>query len=169
MERKPQNLKNHVKLDPPFHLFIGPVFFISWIISAVMLVRHPGFLAAWAVVFMTAAVVAIFRIRQYALKVQDRVIRMEERLRLASLLPEELVGQANDSTYGLAAGIWTRDIKKAHRLASRLRAGTVWINCYNIFDAALPFGGYKQSGWGREMGHEVLEQYTEVKAVCAAL
>jgi phenylacetaldehyde dehydrogenase len=81
----------------------------------------------------------------------------------------ELVTQANDSVYGLAAGIWTRDIQKAHRLASQLRAGTVWINCYNIFDAALPFGGYKQSGWGREMGHEVLEQYTEVKAVCAAL
>jgi phenylacetaldehyde dehydrogenase len=81
----------------------------------------------------------------------------------------ELVTQANDSVYGLAAGIWTRDIQKAHRLASQLRAGTVWINCYNIFDAALPFGGYKQSGWGREMGHEVLEQYTEVKAVCTAL
>jgi phenylacetaldehyde dehydrogenase len=81
----------------------------------------------------------------------------------------ELVAQANDSVYGLAAGIWTRDIQKAHRLASQLRAGTVWINCYNIFDAALPFGGYKQSGWGREMGHEVLEQYTEVKAVCTAL
>ena len=81
----------------------------------------------------------------------------------------ELVTQANNSVYGLAAGIWTRDIQKAHRLASQLRAGTVWINCYNIFDAALPFGGYKQSGWGREMGHEVLEQYTEVKAVCAAL
>ena len=83
--------------------------------------------------------------------------------------PSELVTQANDSVYGLAAGIWTRDIQKAHRLASQLRAGTVWINCYNIFDAALPFGGYKQSGWGREMGHEVLEQYTEVKAVCTAL
>ena len=65
--------------------------------------------------------------------------------------------------------MWTRDIKKAHRVASLLRAGTVWINCYNIFDAALPFGGYKQSGWGREMGHEVLEAYTEVKSVCAAL
>ena len=54
-------------------------------------------------------------------------------------------------------------------MADKLRAGTVWINCYNVFDAALPFGGYKQSGWGREMGHEVLEQYTEVKAVCVAL
>jgi phenylacetaldehyde dehydrogenase len=83
--------------------------------------------------------------------------------------PDEVIPRANNSTYGLAAGIWTRDIKKAHSIAAKLRAGTVWINCYNIFDAALPFGGYKQSGWGREMGHEVLEQYTEVKAVCAAL
>ena len=83
--------------------------------------------------------------------------------------PSDLVPKANDSEYGLAAGIWTKDIQKAHRVAAQLRAGTVWINCYNIFDAALRFGGYKQSGWGREMGHEVLEQYTEVKAVCTAL
>ena len=57
--------------------------------------------------------------------------------------------------------------RKAHRIAGRLQAGTVWINCYNVFDAALPFGGYKQSGWGREMGHDALELYTETKAVCA--
>ena len=83
--------------------------------------------------------------------------------------PEEIIARSNDSTYGLAAGIWTRDIAKAHRTAARLRAGTVWVNCYNIFDAALPFGGYKQSGWGREMGHEVLDLYTETKAVCLGL
>ena len=83
--------------------------------------------------------------------------------------PEELIPRANQTEYGLAAGIWTRDISKAHRIAAELRAGTVWINCYNIFDAALPFGGYKQSGWGREMGHEVLEQYTETKAVVIGL
>ncbi|MGR6919903.1 aldehyde dehydrogenase family protein [[Actinomadura] parvosata] len=82
---------------------------------------------------------------------------------------DEIAAQANDTPYGLGAGIWTRDISKAHALASKIRAGTVWINCYNVFDAALPFGGYKQSGWGREMGHEALEAYTEVKSVCTQL
>ena len=82
---------------------------------------------------------------------------------------DQIAAEANDSEYGLGAGIWTRDISKAHALAKKLRAGTVWINCYNVFDAALPFGGYKQSGWGREMGHEVLNNYTEVKAVTTQL
>ena len=83
--------------------------------------------------------------------------------------PGEVQVSANDTVYGLAAGIWTRDIGKAHSLAEQLRAGTVWINCFNVFDAALPFGGYKQSGWGREMGHEVLENYTETKSVCVRI
>ncbi|MCC6795992.1 MAG: aldehyde dehydrogenase family protein [Candidatus Hydrogenedentes bacterium] len=82
---------------------------------------------------------------------------------------EDIAPIANDTVYGLAAGIWTSDISKAHRAAAQLRAGTVWINCYNVFDAALPFGGYKQSGWGREMGHDALENYTETKAVCIAI
>ncbi|QSR88378.1 aldehyde dehydrogenase family protein [Methylacidiphilum caldifontis] len=79
---------------------------------------------------------------------------------------EEIAPVANQTIYGLAAGIWTKDISKAHRLAAKLKAGTVWINCYNVFDASLPFGGYKQSGWGREMGHAVLDNYLETKSVC---
>jgi phenylacetaldehyde dehydrogenase len=81
----------------------------------------------------------------------------------------ELVERANNNPYGLAAAVWTKDISKAHEIAHDLRAGTVWINCYNIFDAAMPFGGYKESGWGREMGHDALELYTETKAICARL
>ena len=72
--------------------------------------------------------------------------------------PEELIPTANDSSYGLAAGVFTRDLSKAHLTARALRAGTVWINTYHVFDAAMPFGGYKESGWGREMGHKVLEE-----------
>src|ERR1700722_7240952 len=82
---------------------------------------------------------------------------------------EDLIGRANHNEYGLAAGVWTRDIAKAHRIANALKAGTVWVNCYNIFDAALPFGGYKQSGWGREMGHEVLNLYPQTKAVVCGI
>ncbi len=81
----------------------------------------------------------------------------------------EVPSVGNETNFGLAAGIWTSDLSKAHRTAKQLRAGTVWINCYNVFDAALPFGGYKESGWGREMGAEALENYTETKAVCIQL
>jgi phenylacetaldehyde dehydrogenase len=83
--------------------------------------------------------------------------------------PEEIVPVANDTSFGLAAGVFTRDISKAHRTAKRLRAGTVWINTYHVFDAAMPFGGYKQSGWGREMGSQVLNNYLETKSVVTAL
>ncbi len=78
---------------------------------------------------------------------------------------DEVVRQGNLSVYGLAAAIWTMDIKKAHRLARELKAGTVWINAYNAFDAASPFGGFKQSGFGRELGVHALESYTQIKSV----
>jgi len=78
---------------------------------------------------------------------------------------DELVLRANDSPYGLAAGLWTRDLRSAHRVAAQLKAGSVWINCWNVVDPASPFGGYKQSGWGREMGKNVIDAYTETKSV----
>lgn len=79
--------------------------------------------------------------------------------------PEELVRQANDSDFGLSAGIWTNDIKQAHRLAEAIKAGTVWVNCFNMVDPATPFGGFKQSGWGREHGRASMELYSETKSV----
>jgi phenylacetaldehyde dehydrogenase len=82
---------------------------------------------------------------------------------------DQIVKRANDTVYGLAASVWTQNLGLAHKVARSLRAGTVWINCHNVFDASLPFGGFKQSGWGREMGAEVLHNYTETKAVTIAL
>ncbi|WP_370529762.1 aldehyde dehydrogenase family protein [Alkalihalobacillus sp. AL-G] len=78
---------------------------------------------------------------------------------------DDVIDRANLSNYGLAAGVWTENVRNAHYVANRLKAGTVWVNCYNAFDAASPFGGYKQSGIGREMGSYALDNYTEVKSV----
>jgi len=78
---------------------------------------------------------------------------------------EDLVAKANDTNYGLSAGIWTSDISKAHTVARRIKAGTVWINCFNAFDTAVPFGGFKESGFGRELGRQALDLYTGEKAV----
>ncbi|HZZ85466.1 MAG TPA: aldehyde dehydrogenase family protein [Anaeromyxobacteraceae bacterium] len=77
----------------------------------------------------------------------------------------DAVRLANETAYGLAAGVWTTDVKRAHRVSRALRAGTVWVNAYNLYDPALPFGGYKQSGFGRELGEAGLDAYTETKSV----
>ena len=82
---------------------------------------------------------------------------------------EEVIARANTTDYGLAAAVWTRDIGKAHAIANRVRAGTVWVNCYDVFDAAAPFGGFKRSGIGRELGEKALDNYTELKTVTVAL
>ncbi|HWA98118.1 MAG TPA: aldehyde dehydrogenase family protein [Pirellulales bacterium] len=82
---------------------------------------------------------------------------------------DEIVKRANNTSYGLAAAVWTRDVAKAHHLASKIKAGTIWVNCYDVFDAGAPFGGYKMSGMGRELGEKGLEAYTETKTVTVSL
>jgi acyl-CoA reductase-like NAD-dependent aldehyde dehydrogenase len=101
---------------------------------------------------------------------EARIVREEIFGPVVSILAfddtDEVIRRANDTRYGLTAGVWTESIATAHRLADALHAGTVWVNCYGVFDAAMPFGGYKESGWGREMGGIVLDDYTETKTVC---
>jgi aldehyde dehydrogenase (NAD+) len=82
---------------------------------------------------------------------------------------EDMIRRANNTFYGLAAAVWTRDVSRAHLFAKRVRAGTIWVNCYDVFDAAAPFGGFKMSGYGRELGEEGLRAYTESKTVTIAL
>ena len=90
-----------------------------------------------------------------------------------SILPfkdaDDIIDRANSTYYGLAAAVWTRDVAKAHQFAARVRAGTVWVNCYDVFDAAAPFGGFKMSGMGRECGEIALSNYTELKTVTMSL
>jgi acyl-CoA reductase-like NAD-dependent aldehyde dehydrogenase len=82
---------------------------------------------------------------------------------------QEAAKIANGTIYGLVSAVWTRDIRVAHRMAAQIKAGSVWINTYNGFDTASPFGGYKQSGFGRDLGSYALEQYTNVKSVWVSL
>jgi acyl-CoA reductase-like NAD-dependent aldehyde dehydrogenase len=78
---------------------------------------------------------------------------------------EQVAEEANKIQFGLSGAVWTRDIKKAHKFASHIKAGTVWVNCFNMFDPQMPFGGYKMSGYGRELGKHSIELYTNIKSV----
>ncbi|RUZ82677.1 aldehyde dehydrogenase family protein, partial [Mesorhizobium sp. M7A.F.Ca.CA.001.14.1.1] len=82
---------------------------------------------------------------------------------------DKLAKDANDTEYGLAASIWTNNLGAAHRLAAKIKSGTVWVNCHNVNDVTMPFGGFKQSGWGRELGEQALQLYTETKTVAIRL
>ena len=82
---------------------------------------------------------------------------------------DELITKANDTQYGLACAVWTKDINKANRVAQAVRAGSIYVNCHSVVDPAMPFGGFKQSGWGRELGTDSIDAYLETKAVCTLL
>ena len=95
------------------------------------------------------------------LPISDEAIAEAARL----ILGGEPVAVPTETVYGLAAAVWTKDVSKAHRIARSIKAGTVWVNTYNLYDPALPFGGFKESGFGRDQGRDALEKYTQTKSV----
>ena len=118
--------------------------------------------------FTHEAMTAGFRsVHALALRCHDQVIGALNLFRTTpgALDEDDLVAKANSTIYGLVAGVWTSDVARAHRVAHALKAGTVYVNCYHIVDAVTPWGGYKQSGWGRELGPYALDLYTELKNV----
>jgi len=118
-EKVPQNLANHARFDPPFHFFVAPVFAITVIIAIVHLVQHPCFTSAWLVVLAIAAITALFKIRLYALKVQDRVIRLEERLRLAILVDKPLRARITELSESQLVGLRFASDAELPALAAR--------------------------------------------------
>jgi Family of unknown function (DUF6526) len=121
-EKVPQNLANHTRLDPPFHFFVLPVFAIAVISAIVHLVRHPGLHSAWMVVFIIAAATAVTRMRIYSLRVQDRVIRLEERLRLAILVDKPLRSRITELTEAQLVGLRFASDAELPALAARALA-----------------------------------------------
>jgi hypothetical protein len=118
-EQPTQSFARHARYDPAFHFFVLPVFVASWIMSIVFVVRHPGYYAAWGVVLATATLIAVFKIRTYSLRVQDRVIRLEERLRLAAVLPESTRPQIAKLKEGQLIGLRFASDEEVAVLAQR--------------------------------------------------
>lgn len=124
-EKRPQNFANHVRFDPPFHFFVFPVFVISWIVSVVFCALHPSFWSFWLIVFATAMVVAGLKIRTYPIKLQDRVIRLEERLRLAGLLPDAMRAQISRLTEDQLIGMRFAPDEEVPALVEQALAGNL--------------------------------------------